>query len=35
MHSRTLDSVQQVLEAGGVIFIPADAHGGPGVRLKA
>lgn len=35
MHSRTLDSVQQVLEQGGVIFISADASGGPGVRLKS
>jgi transcriptional regulator with XRE-family HTH domain len=35
MHSRTLDRVQQVLEAGGIIFIAADANGGPGVRLKA
>lgn len=35
MQSRTLDKVQQTLEASGVIFIPADAYGGPGVRLKA
>lgn len=35
MHSRTLDKVQQTLENDGVVFIPADAHGGPGVRLKA
>lgn len=35
MHSKTLDKVQRVLEDGGVIFIPADAQGGPGVRLKA
>ena len=35
MHSRTLDRVQQVLEEAGVIFIGADASGGPGVRLKA
>lgn len=35
MHSKTLDKVQRVLEAGGIIFIPADAHGGPGIRLKA
>lgn len=33
MHSRTLDRVQAVLEAAGIIFIPADAAGGPGVRL--
>ena len=35
MQSRTLDKVQQTLEDGGVVFIPADAQGGPGVRLKA
>lgn len=35
MHSRTLDRVQQALEEAGVIFIGADAEGGPGVRLKA
>lgn len=35
MQSRTLDKVQQTLEDGGVVFISADAHGGPGVRLKA
>lgn len=35
MHSKTLDKVQRVLEDGGVIFIAADAQGGPGVRLKA
>lgn len=33
MHSRTLDRVQAVLEGAGIIFIPADAAGGPGVRL--
>jgi len=35
MQSRTLDKVQQALEDDGVVFIPADAQGGPGVRLKA
>lgn len=35
MHSRTLDSVQTVLEGAGVLFIPADAGGGPGVRLRS
>lgn len=34
MHSRTLAGVQQVLEEGGIVFIPADASGGPGVRLS-
>jgi len=33
MHSRTLDRVQQVLEEAGIIFIYADASGGPGIRL--
>lgn len=35
MQSRTLDRVQQALENSGVIFIPADDNGGPGIRLKA
>jgi transcriptional regulator with XRE-family HTH domain len=35
MHSRTLDRVQQVLEERGIIFISADASGGPGVRLRS
>lgn len=35
MHSRTLDRVQTVLEGAGVLFIPADAGGGPGVRLRS
>lgn len=35
MQSRTLDKVQQTLEDAGVVFIPADPQGGPGVRLKA
>lgn len=35
MHSRTLDRVQTVLEEAGVLFIPADAGGGPGIRLKS
>jgi predicted transcriptional regulator len=30
----TLKSLQSALEKGGVIFIPRDANGGPGVRLK-
>jgi predicted transcriptional regulator len=28
-------AVQRVLERAGVIFLTADSHGGPGVRLKA
>lgn len=30
-----LGRIQKALEDDGVVFIPADAHGGPGVRLKA
>jgi transcriptional regulator with XRE-family HTH domain len=30
----TLDRLQQTLEANGVVFISADANGGPGVRLR-
>lgn len=35
MQARTLDRVQRALERAGIVFIAADAHGGPGVRLKA
>lgn len=35
MHSRTLDRVQKVLEDAGILFIGADADGGPGVRLRS
>ena len=31
-YARTLADVRRTLEAGGVIFIPADEVGGPGVR---
>ena len=31
----TLDRLQHALEAEGVIFISADANGGPGVRLRS
>lgn len=34
MHAKTLGRVQQVLEDGGIVFIPPDEDGGPGVRLK-
>lgn len=34
MQTGTLDRLQLALEADGVIFINADANGGPGVRLK-
>jgi len=31
----TLSQMQKVMEDAGVIFVPADETGGPGVRLKA
>ncbi|MGC2409574.1 MAG: helix-turn-helix domain-containing protein [Methyloceanibacter sp.] len=31
---KTLGQVQTALERGGVVFIPADESGGPGVRLR-
>jgi transcriptional regulator with XRE-family HTH domain len=35
-HTRveTLRQMQDVLERAGVIFVPADEHGGAGVRLR-
>ena len=30
----TLVQIQQVLEREGIIFVPADSSGGPGVRLN-
>jgi transcriptional regulator with XRE-family HTH domain len=30
----TLIQIQTALEKAGIIFIPADEHGGPGVRLR-
>ena len=35
MQTGTLDRIQAALEGEGVVFIPADAQGGAGVRLKA
>ena len=35
MQTGTLERLQTALEAAGAIFMPADASGGPGVRLKA
>jgi transcriptional regulator with XRE-family HTH domain len=32
--SDTLELIQEALEAGGIIFVPADETAGPGVRLK-
>ena len=29
-----VQKVRKTLERGGIIFIDADTHGGPGVRLK-
>ena len=31
----TLSQMQKAMEDAGVIFVPADETGGPGVRLKA
>ena len=33
MQTGTLDRLQAALEADGVVFVSADASGGPGVRL--
>jgi predicted transcriptional regulator len=33
MQTGTIDRIQAALESEGVIFISADASGGPGVRL--
>ena len=30
----TLGQIQEVLERAGIMFVPADETGGPGVRLK-
>ena len=30
----SLTRMEKALEKGGVVFIPRDANGGPGVRLK-
>ena len=35
MQTGTLDRIQAALESEGVIFISADANGGPGVRLRS
>lgn len=34
MQASTLERLQIALEAEGVLFVPADANAGPGVRLK-
>lgn len=34
MQVSTLDKLQVALEEQGVLFVPADIGGGPGVRLK-
>jgi transcriptional regulator with XRE-family HTH domain len=31
----TLGQIEKVFESHGIIFIPADEQGGPGVRMKA
>lgn len=33
LRDRTVGALQDALESGGVVFIAADAAGGPGVRL--
>jgi transcriptional regulator with XRE-family HTH domain len=35
LQSGSLERLQTALEAGGVVFIGADASGGPGIRMKA
>ena len=35
MQTGTLDRLQAALEQDGVVFISADASGGPGVRLRS
>jgi transcriptional regulator with XRE-family HTH domain len=35
MQTGTLDRIQAALEADGIVFLPADAQGGAGVRFKA
>jgi transcriptional regulator with XRE-family HTH domain len=35
MQTGTLDRIQAALEEDGVIFVSADASGGPGVRLRS
>ena len=35
MQTGTLDRIQAALESEGIIFINADAAGGPGVRLRS
>ncbi|HEY2752750.1 helix-turn-helix transcriptional regulator [Phenylobacterium sp.] len=35
MQTGTLERIQKVLEAGGVIFVAADAQGGPGIRMRS
>jgi transcriptional regulator with XRE-family HTH domain len=34
MRTDTLDALQLALEQGGVVFIDANQHAGPGVRLR-
>lgn len=35
MQTGTLDRIQAALEEDGVLFVSADASGGPGVRLRS
>lgn len=34
-HARTLAAIEDALERAGVVLIPADQHGGSGVRRRA
>lgn len=34
-HAGNVWQVQQVLEAAGIVFLPADDSGGPGVRFRS
>lgn len=34
MRVDTLTRLEQALEKGGVVFVPRDSDGGPGVRLR-
>jgi predicted transcriptional regulator len=33
-HVRTIEKITRALQEAGIVFIAADEHGGPGVRLR-
>ncbi|MGZ9723491.1 helix-turn-helix domain-containing protein [Rhizobium miluonense] len=33
LRPATIDRIKRALEDGGITFIPADEHGGPGIRF--